>query len=277
MPRRRTTLALCIALFATALSFAKSNLGIWDNGHAGDMCKVLGLNLENSFVVQKAKLLTDTEKGFARWIDSQEDCSELLGKIRRIAPAFSEGQWRHRIFFHWGFHGDPKDVAPLKRQIELASEDPEIQRRVWNEILDAQSHRNREMRKLVEDAAAMAPNVRSELRPEEKEFLAALLYDTHILGDYIEGELSTQDALLNLDDLKADIVRAVREIVEVNREAFPDQLSSKEFQQFQTEIDKASRLGDNQQKAGNILKAMIEKVPPILKKCRRIKKAFVLN
>ena len=73
------------------------------------------------------------------------------------------------------------------------------------------SQRNDDLEADVLTQLSESPNG-SFLLPDHVTAITVLLYDTHLLGDYIEGYLTAREAIIGLDELIGEIENAVRRI-----------------------------------------------------------------
>lgn len=209
------SLSLAVApLTLGSLAYAKSagSVEMWQQGHSQDMAMVVGLTKDSP---QALKLRWEeiTNK-FAQCIDNKLDAAACLGMVRQIIPAFSWHGYGHRVFFHWGFNSFPQDMGGYKKDVsqenamvicieEALLKEPEetrekLRKQVWNRLRGIQSSRNRSMMNVIPAADR-----------DTKGSIAAILYDVHLLGDYIEGEEKTCKALYPLSNIKGDIINAV--------------------------------------------------------------------
>ena len=258
-------------------AMGKETLSPFDQGHAGDMCRVLGLDLADSRVLAKAYILNDMKDGFPFYIDNRASADEFGRRIQTIAPNFTRGNYSHRLYFHWGFNVNPRSCAALRERIDLATDSDPVKDQIWRLVRVEQACRDKNMEDAVERAAAASPNTRCEMRSEEVNRIAAILYDTHILGDYIEHKgTDTEKPLLDLDLLEADVIESIQRIARVNMDAFSHGGSSPEIRAFINQM-RACRSPSTKQRAEDMLNVMERHIPFILSKCRRIKKAFVLQ
>ena len=249
------------------LGFCKSAGSVSGDGHSGDMVKVLGIDLSDHDAKDRAIKLTS---GFAKFID--DDYEILLHKIREIAPTFSSRGYRHRLFFHWGLSGNPRDISVLSDCVkEAALGNTDLEDKIWGLILDEQARRNREMFSVVSDAYF---NVKGDGRPapfrhDDIRGIASIVYDTHIIGDYIVGTEKTQMALISLDSVKNDVIRSVRGIAIRDTDFRENKLLNKFRKDIQGVI-----AGSREEQAIKILQIMKDQIPVILEKCPRVGKTL---
>jgi len=263
----RFAIALLAIASAFISSYGKSAGGITGNGHSGDMARVLGVDLSDSDAkARMAKMAT----GFAKYIDCNAD--ELYRRIREVEPAFSWGIEGHRIFFHWGLHGNPRNSDALAEKVRNATgDDLSRSENIWKIIVAEQSVRNKGM---FAQVAAAYDNVKGDGRPapfrhDDISSIAALVYDTHILGDYICGTEKTQRTLIDLASVKLDLLNAVRSITSGDVD-FKDNAMVNRF----TRSIKDVCVGTKCEQAQKVLDIMTEQIPPILKACPRVGKTL---
>ena len=230
-------------------------------GHNGDITRILGLDVKNDKQRQLAQEVTDA---FAQFIDSQDDANKLNNQIKVIAPAFSWGLYTHRIFFHWGFNGDPHRSKALNEKIHESNATANDVDRIWRLVLDIQAERNRGMMKAIRMAIAKK-NGTCALTQDELNAVASLIYDIHILGDYVEGVPMALNALQDLDALTGDIITATRK------------LGSKDYKSLnaiRVELNKAKASGIPSQKAEKMLDVLETYIPQLIKASPRVCKAL---
>lgn len=195
-------------LIAPLLAKPGGSVEQWQAGHNVDMAEVIGISRQSSPAVRKKwHIIT---KKFADMIDSLSDASALKMRIQRHAPAFNWSTYSHRIFFHWGFNTlpyAPNSATALGKRINLALDQlpPEkraaAQRAIWEEIREAQRLRNQQM-----IAAIPIPD------RQARSAVASILYNVHLLGDYINGAEGPTTALYPLDFVVNDIINAVNKL-----------------------------------------------------------------
>lgn len=188
-------LAGCVFFGDTDILRAKSAGSGDTHGHSADT--VLGVELDDDRNRMRMQALP---REFARSIDGLSDAAALNRRLKELAPAFSQGTYSHRLFFHGWFNGDPGQAEALQRQIEASTADEEPRHRLWDAVKRSQGERNRRIAAAVEALGSCSKR--------ESHAIAALLYDTHLLGDYIQGTEQTSDAMASLLSVKRDIARA---------------------------------------------------------------------
>lgn len=171
--------------------------------HSDDARAVLGISAKNpeseSRLAATLRLVSNAVDGEGEFRDFYHD--KVLEDPR--FPRFSIGPYTHRIFFHWGFNRDPKHSDPISRRVEACHWDISTTDAFWNAIKEEQGHRNTMMRDSVGQTLGFFD------RRHQRAF-ASIIYDTHILGDYIQQEGGYSDKpLMNLDDLIADLHQAL--------------------------------------------------------------------
>lgn len=192
----------------------------WQPGHSLDMAQVMGVTQDSPIVVkQRWEKITAV---FADCIDDRSEAAACNRMIKQMLPAFNSHNYGHRIFFHWGFNSFPPTVADFKKDVsngksncenalvccieEALQAEPEekrnqLRKQVWDRLRFSQSMRNNHMMRAIPAADR-----------DTKNAIAAILYDVHLLGDYIVGTEETSKALYPLFGIQRDIVRAVNRI-----------------------------------------------------------------
>ena len=257
-------IALTVGLLLFTLAgFGKSAGSLVGEGHSGDMARVLGVDLSNRDAKSRLKKITDA---YAKYIDSNAD--ELYRRIKEVEPTFSWGQEGHRIFFHWGLNGNPRNSACLAEKVAKATGgDSSRSEKIWQLVLNEQAKRNREMFAIVTSAY---DNIKGDGRPapfrhSDVNAIASLVYDTHIIGDHIVGTDKTRPTLVDLPSLRIDVVNAVRGITSGDKDFNRNDLVNT----FRSSILNTTH-GSPSEQAEKMLGIMVEQIPPILKKCPRV-------
>lgn len=254
-------ISIVTLLFASVELFAKSAGTLTGQGHSGDMARILGFNLKDS---KQHQLAQDIADAFAKFIDSQDDANKLNSQIKAIVPTFSWGLYTHRIFFHWGFNGDPKRSKALAEKIHASGANASEIEKIWDIIIKVQAERNRGMMKAIRMAIAKK-NGTCALTQDELNAVASLIYDIHILGDYVEGVPMALNALQDLDALTGDIITATRK------------LGSKDYKSLNSirvELNKAKASGIPSQKAEKMLDVLETYIPQLITASSRVCKAL---
>lgn len=184
-------------------------------GHSTDMVLVIGLPPNASpMLLDKWENITHV---FAQMIDDLKDAADLSRKIKNRVSGFNQGIYSHRIFFHWGFNTLPSDWRSYKNSVskqnglvacieKAVAELPAAERDravsdVMRLIIQAQQQRNRAMMNVIPSADRQSRNA-----------VATILYNVHLLGDYIEGASNTKYALYPLSHIRKDIENALRRL-----------------------------------------------------------------
>ena len=167
----------------------------------------------------------------------------LTQRLKAVAPNFKQGEYSHRIYFHWGFNQPPMASSALKQCIENATDDKGKQMEMYRIVLAEQSARNQSLMRCVKEKF-LDPNDRSRaLKRSEINAITALAYDTHILGDYVEGTDDTRKPLMPMEKLVKDIT-AVFDRLKRDDDVFrnhPDRpLLQKEFNRRMLQAARAS-------------------------------------
>ena len=121
---------------------------------------------------------------------------------------FKWGTYTHRLLFHWGFNANPQSYAPLVRQVRSCLKDKSDARNQERQFFayltkNIQAPRNKRLINAVVSVTGI-PTARGYANA-----VATILYDIHLLGDYIpttEGKIPNTSALPKIDDIEADLV-----------------------------------------------------------------------
>ena len=216
------SLVLCLFFFSTL--FAHDG-----KAHETDMLAVFGISAQDKAL---AKRLHPTLEVFCKHID--HDLYDFYRGLRLIMLPhdFSWGDYGHRIFFHWGFNTDPRKSESLQRQFDLTTSDPKVKERgfqyiiyvgsrtnsSWNSQLKKNNDSAPEHLELKFPASVKGQAARNRdmiqavgrLSPAQRKHhnaVATVIYNTHILGDYIEGKVHTQAAMQPLKAVISDTIK----------------------------------------------------------------------
>ena len=102
--------------------------------------------------------------------------------------------------------------------------------------------------------------------------IATLAYDTHIIGDYVEGKDVPMKALVPLQKTQEDIVKAVRRIADND----PDFTGKEELKFFELLMRNAQG-GIEKIRAEKVLLIMKEHIPGILMKAGTFRRVLELD
>jgi hypothetical protein len=189
--------------------------------------------------------------------------------------AFKWGLYTHRIFFHWGFNGDPRKSPALKECIDNCVQEERIREQMWKIVLDEQGRRNKRMMSEVDRSTTyIGADGRQKgfAKREVHNGIAALAYDVHIIGDYIEGKDVPMKALVSLQGTQNDIIKAMQNITE-NDPNFTGQV---ELKSFILKMRNA-QIGIAKIRAEKIMLIMKECIPGILMKSGLFKRVVELE
>lgn len=247
---------LCIVVqFAMGVTMAKPAGDVNSPyGHSRDMADVLGIDT-SSPTPQTAKL-QKLVSVFAKEIDDMEGSRKLLQAMKTLAPSFTWTDFTHRLFFHWGFHTNPRNSRALKQQIsEAAQKDSISEEDLWRPIIQEQGGRNTRMMDAVREFGIQ--------RREHIQAVAAILYDVHILGDYIDGAEMPREALHDLAGVLRELQDAIKEL-SANNDASAKALMKSLLTAF------GSKTGD-QGSAEAMLNLLKQELPLFLKQNKILK------
>lgn len=240
---------VCLAaiILLPALSYAHDT-----KVHNEEIFRVFGIGPQDQEIRAR---LDRTLQVFADQID--HNYAVLYAKVKQavLPHQFSWGRYTHRIFFHWGFNGDPRKSAALQECFRKATNDSSIIERGFQVIITEQAIRNLRMQAAVARLGAS---------PTHQKALAAIIYDIHIIGDYIEGSTDAQRALPPIEDVVEDIIKHG-----INK--FDCDLALK--RNFARELRKSLKTSSNPTMRGNaVLRVMIQRVPECIDNTKIIKK-----
>jgi hypothetical protein len=162
---------LLATLFISQVTFSRS----YRSGHEIDFKNVIeGLTGDNF-----EQLLKEISSG----IDS-----ELVGIVNKKFPG--KMHYNHRLFGHWGFEGAiPFNHEPFKTYLKEYPKSEVI--KIW------QQYKN----KLINRAMEL-----TGLPKKQAKGLVGLIYNTHLLGDWVPGN-KILDPLLNPQIIRKDIIK----------------------------------------------------------------------
>jgi len=259
---------LVILLAAGLVSNALAKEG---DEHVTDMQRVFGVDA--SYVN-----LTNMFWEITRYADRREP--GLTGKLQAIAPKFSEGRYSHRIYFHWGFFGEPKHSPALVKQIDEATKGmlPADAKRTQDAMYKLLRHVSGKRMSVVSGtvkACCTDPNDRSKaLKRQEQNALAALAYDVHLIGDYIKGTEKTKEANVPLKIIYQDIENALNRI---RREDYQEFTGKDELNACLAKLRLEAGVQPETAAGDAMLLTLSQYVPVILRKTGRVKRTLGLK
>ncbi len=258
-------------LFVLQLLPLQTNGKVWYQ-HVQDMHSVFGSGFGRS---EKYSDIDEMFKGITNLMDRREE--NLSEQLKQIAPKFSEGNYGHRIYFHWGFNGRPEDSTALSERIKAATDDMQVREALFDKIRSVQRQRNQKTMLYVQ-ICCLNPNDRSKaLNGREMNAIAALAYDTHILGDYIEGTEKTIKALMPMDKLMEDICKVFRRLEHEDKD-FRDNPERKHLQKdFERKMNQAAKASTQMEAAKEMLRISKAFVPRLLRMTGRVRNALQLK
>lgn len=249
---RSRTLLLALTVLSPAFMLAKTG-----SEHCKDMLEVIGVQQDKSSSAYK--YANEVAKTITAMIDL--NYSQLLENIRSVAPNFSLGPSRHRIFFHWGFNENPQHGEDLAKQINDATDDESSRMKIWEMIRTEQGRRNRIMMEKV--SVEFHRNSNLMLARSEQNALASIMYNAHILGDYEVSASSQTKGMVSINAIIADTLRSVTQRIKE-----PDMKIVSEFKQQLKAIKALPE--ETSMKAQKTLVSMKTYVPKILRANRRM-------
>ena len=236
--------------------------------HVKDMHAVFGPS-------EKYDNLNQMFEAITRSADDRE--KNLTLQLRQIAPEFTEGSYSHRLYFHWGFNGQPEDSTALTERINSATDDMQVKKALFDRIRSVHNRRRAKVMLRVQ-ICCLNPNDRSKaLNGREMNAIATLAYDTHILGDYIEGKENTIKALMPMEKLVEDICAVFRRLVREDQD-FRDNPERKLLQKdFESKMKQAAKSSGQMDAAKKMLRISKDFVPRLLRMTGRVRNALQLK
>lgn len=114
----------------------------------------------------------------------------------------------HRILFHWGFNAEPWN-SELEKFVQINEWTREKEDAFKLAIVSEQKRRNNIANKMAEEAFGFAS------RGEEARWancLLAVVYDVHLLGDYVKGDNSNFKGVTPPSKVSGDIIDSIRRL-----------------------------------------------------------------
>ena len=184
-----------LALSLVLLIFCSDVFAMSERGHSGLWNDVFGV--QDRAAREKIQPL---------WKAAQEVIDGIGNDYRDLQERFNWftwGSYGHRLLFHWGFNTNPKNFAPLVRQVRSCLKnhpDSKNQEREFFSYLatNIQARRNRKLINAVTSVTGI-PTARGYANA-----VATIIYDVHLLGDYMTVNTS---ALPRIDEIENDIVQ----------------------------------------------------------------------
>lgn len=232
--------------------------------HLKDFFSVLGVKGENSIKQDKLKkcFIKITSESIDKY---QNFYAKLKQEQNGRFKDFSLGKYGHRIFFHWGLSVNIKRHRALVRQVNKTA---------WNESTKDAFYRvvQNEWAARVKKIYDTTRNTFGLYTRVHHQGIGGIIYDTHILGDYIKSShSSTSDPLLRLDDLIGDILNRVRNVCRGDNAAYGD---------FKKGLNRAKNQGSSEkEKAIEIMKFLKNNLPELLQSVNKnlLEKIFKKN
>lgn len=255
-----------IVLFS-ALMCSFMLLGKGGKEHVSDMHQVFGKSERSNEVHQMFEAIT-------RLADDKDPTLTL--RLREIVPDYTQGNYTHRIYFHWGFNGRPEDSLALKERLDAVECEDDLRREFYDAIMAVQKSRNSKVMLYVQLCCTDPVNRSRNLSRREMNAVATLAYDTHIVGDYIEGTEKSYKALMPMDKLSQDILRVFDVLVKEDA-VFRNNPDRKLLQkQLKHRFKDATQASTSAEAAKKMLRAMTEVCPRLLLMTERIKNTMKL-
>jgi hypothetical protein len=184
-------------------------------------------------------------------IDNQGEFKSFYADKIKAEPRFDAfGKWydlySHRILFHWGYYRFAPDVPLLQQCVEECGWDATTKDLFLRVVGDEYSRRCGRMAEEV--GKVLGLSTRRHIRA-----ITLIIYDTHILGDYIEqtGD-KTDKPLVSLDDL----------VKEFHRALYADLRAGDDAKELRKDLDAVT--GSHRERAERILDLLKQRLPGII-------------
>jgi hypothetical protein len=173
-----------------------------------------------------------------------KNIEELYRNISKIIDTPVKGlPGNHRYFGHWGFEGDiPFNQYPLKSILEKLPAEQKAS--MINKI-------TKEWHSRVQNINVFAESL-TGLPKRQAKALAGLIYNTHLLGDWVPGN-KIVEPLLNVVDIQKDIIKNLHRLFGNNSEfvrrvaeeirSIPTNISNQEYADEVLKILKRNSIG----------------------------------
>ena len=138
---------------------------------------------------------------FSNAIDEKANVlNEELKKVSRSVEGgepFTWSNYGHALFYHWPFNAKPKDHKPLMKQLARCRLSHDVEEKCLRIVNDDWEKRRDKCLDTIKSCLGVT-------KQEDAEAIATIIYDTHILADYIENTRTTP--LAPIKELKADLI-----------------------------------------------------------------------
>ena len=178
---------------------------------------------------------------------------------------------KHRLLFHWGFNARPwsADLEAKIRQYEWYSDETTVKKFKEAFVIE-QTRRNRKANALTEDLFGFSSSGKESAWANG---ILAIMYDVHLLGDYVPDDNRDFDGVTKPSSIVGDIINALRRI---------DSSQSQELEKILSSISKS--VADEHQMAIDLISALQENLPGFILKANNgavkvkfLAKGFVLR
>lgn len=161
---------------------------------------------------------------------------------------FSWGSYGHRLFFHWGFNGNPWN-SKVQECVDKCHWDTQTITLFKKKLTDEQARRNRLV--LENTSQVLHLGMSGQLRAYTNGF-ASLVYDVHILGDYTTTRHAPLQELNGvIDDIKSALFSKLQGGEQAKR-------INKTLDQYKI------RYSDKSQRAQKVLELLQTEVPRLI-------------
>lgn len=184
---------ILLICFCVQITAAKSLNAGKSGGHEADIYSVLPF--------AKCAKISELIYEIHRTIDFPIGYFEGL----RDAPHddFTWHKYGHRVFFHWGFNGNPRSGAVLQSLVTERKWSATVTEAFWQKVIAEQSRRNRET---MQTTARILNFQSAGVQRTYSNAFASIVNDVHILGDFSTTNI---EALQSIDMVVSDLKKAM--------------------------------------------------------------------
>lgn len=127
--------------------------------------------------------------------DGSEEYLRFWNNLKKKYPDFNTFEYKHRLFFHWGFNAKIKNYEPLKKCLKNLKYSDEQIKDIYDLIeKENETRKNRVIKSIRKTTGFDLLSAKA---------LATILYDIHLLSDW---ETGNGIGLLSIDQLRTDIL-----------------------------------------------------------------------
>lgn len=116
---------------------------------------------------------------------------------------FTWHKYGHRVFFHWGFNGNPRSGAVLQSLVTERKWSDAVTEAFWQKVIAEQAKRNRQV---IQTTARKLNFQSAGVQRTYSNAFASIVTDVHILGDFSTTNI---EALQSIDMVVSDLKKAM--------------------------------------------------------------------